>query len=471
MLSSAQAALLPSVSAASLAADTDDVESVLSAPGNVEMPVSAAALALDPGTVLRSAASFVDRGDERNGGGGAAAGGRYRGGKTAGGLVSRYVAMFEPAAQPVISMPSWERSGLRGASTDLVLRFLNRHRRRSRAQRGAPAAEDAPSAQPAAPQQQPQQPHSYDSDSGSEEDADGEAGASRLYSVNSSPASSPPGSRRPSPLKTRSSATASPSRLGDAARAAIAAAASLPSGQLELPGPGRVALPTLGMSPPAIRTASQQPHPAPSIDLDNVRSNLAQGVGGALSPVILSPVASAALDHRSCPFPLRARPSALAAVLGDPAPLPPAACGPESTLAALEALADPAAQQLSSGGSSAVAAVLGPVLEHGQAAGEAAAAPKRDASPPRPPVHREPSDLHFAADTWLRALKAGEEAAAQARGPPMSNAPSGEVRMLHWATRPPFSCPALDEGGVLVMRPNMQHPGRRPGREACVYRA
>ena len=408
--------LQPRTSAASLAADDDDTESILSAPGNVEMPVSAAALGLGSGGVMRSASSFMDP----HGAAGNAAG-RFR--DAGAGLVSRYVAMFE-AQQPVISMPGWERrpSGLRGASTDLVLRFLNRHRRRRR--QAGPPHEAA-----AAPVVQPQQPQPYESDdnSGSEEEQEGEQHALHA-SRDSSPGNSPPGSRRPSPLKFHAAGTASPSRLGNAARAAVAA--SPPGGgQLELPGLGsRAALLSLGMSPPAIRTSSL-PSAQPSIDLDNVRSNLALGAGGALSPVILSPAASGrqrsleaftSAELRGARH-SRAAGGAAAAAGGQQR----ARVGPRAARAARRSGATPLQTRppcysgfpLASWPFSAPCcrSTAWPQRQQRRRAARGAGVDnKRDASPERPPVHREPSDLHFAADTWLRTLKAGGEDALPA---------------------------------------------------------
>lgn len=97
----------------------DGAESVLSAPGNVEAPVAAAQAALEADPIVRPPprTASASAADDRSG--------RYQGASS---IVPRYVAMFE-ARQPVISMPAWQRQELRGRSTDLVLRFLNRQRR------------------------------------------------------------------------------------------------------------------------------------------------------------------------------------------------------------------------------------------------------------------------------------------------------------------------------------------------------
>ncbi|BDA49325.1 probable 1-phosphatidylinositol-3-phosphate 5-kinase FAB1C [Coccomyxa sp. Obi] len=238
----------------------DGTESVLSAPGNIEAPVAAAQAALDAEPIVRppprtASASAADD-----------LSGRYQGASS---IVSRYVSMFE-ARQPVISMPAWQRQELRGRSTDLVLRFLNRQRR----PRTRPAA-DAPGDASAGQGPLVDRFHSHHSDSGSdhsgsedEHDEDHRHG-SEDGSTTSEGFRTPPRNR--SPLRTRSpnerSGTGSPlhpSRLGDANRATTAEKGA---------GIERVSSP--------LRTHS--------IDLDNVRSNLSKGAGGALSPVLLSP--------------------------------------------------------------------------------------------------------------------------------------------------------------------------------------
>ncbi len=198
----------------------DGADSVLSAPGNVEAPVAAAEAALaaaeplhprpPPRTASASAA------DDHN---------RFPQG--AGSLVSRYVAMFE-ARQPVISMPAWQRQELRGRSTDLVLRFLNRQRRpRGRAPAAASPEEAASrSATPA-------QHHHSDSDEHSGSDDEPDEGDGNNSDEDGSAGLRTPPRRHSSPLRGRSpgsrSSTGSPSgtplhpsRLGDARRATTA---------------------------------------------------------------------------------------------------------------------------------------------------------------------------------------------------------------------------------------------------------
>lgn len=200
-------------SMASLAAD-DGAESVLSAPGNVEMPVTFVQAALEETDLpLRAAAASVDPSRGKSAGGG--------------GIVSRYVAMFE-AHKPAISMPAWQRHELRGRSTDLVLRFLNRHRR-PRA-RQLPPAETPEGAAADGADAAPTHHHSdSDENSGSEdEEEDG-----RRVDEHGRADSDSEGFRTPprahSPVRGRPCSTGSPSgtpvhpsRLGDASRAAVA---------------------------------------------------------------------------------------------------------------------------------------------------------------------------------------------------------------------------------------------------------
>ena len=147
--------------------------------------------------------------------------------------VLRYMSMIE-ARNMMISMPSWERPILRHSSTDLVLRFLNRHHHRARAPRSA------------SPQQrEPDAAHSDSEDSSdSEDDAELEPPTEfpdRVPTPRTSPGGlevntppqrhSPPG--RPSPpgspprrsLERAGSGPLRPSPLGDTSRAALAASA------------------------------------------------------------------------------------------------------------------------------------------------------------------------------------------------------------------------------------------------------
>jgi hypothetical protein len=189
----------------------DDVESVLSAPGNVEMPVTAVEAALESDLGLQSLRPAATADPGRS--------------KSAGGLVARYAAMFE-AHQPAISLPGWQRQELRGrSSTDFVLRFLNRHRR-PRAQKSPPASVP----EGAAPEGAALAHHSdSDENSGSEDEhEDGERDGQRLPDSASEGFRTPP--RAHSPTRTRAStgrsgSDGSPSgrsRLGDSSRAAVA---------------------------------------------------------------------------------------------------------------------------------------------------------------------------------------------------------------------------------------------------------
>ena len=196
----------------------DGAESVLSAPGNVEAPVAAAQAALQAEPIARPPprTASASAADDRNG--------RYQGASS---IVSRYVAMFE-ARQPVISMPAWQRQELRGRSTDLVLRFLNRQRRPRSNRPAADAPGDATGQGLLVDRL-----HSHHSDSGSDHSGseDEHEDDNRHGSEDGSTASegfrTPPRSR--SPLRACSpndrSGTGSPlhpSRLGDASRATIA---------------------------------------------------------------------------------------------------------------------------------------------------------------------------------------------------------------------------------------------------------
>lgn len=198
----------------------DGAESVLSAPGNVETPKAAveAALAAEPHPRPLPRTASASAADDR---------GRFS--QSAGSLVSRYVAMFE-ARQPVISMPSWQRQELRGRSTDLVLRFLNRQRRpRGRARSAAAASpEDGPGRAAA-----PAQHHHSDSDEHSGSEDEHEDGKGNASDEDGSTGLRTPPRRHSSPLRGRSPGSCSstgspsgtplhPSRLGDARRATTA---------------------------------------------------------------------------------------------------------------------------------------------------------------------------------------------------------------------------------------------------------
>ena len=150
--------------------------------------------------------------------------------------VSRYMSMIE-ARNMMISMPSWERPILRHNSTDLVLRFLNRHHHRARTPRSASPQQREPDAAPS----------DSENSSDSEDDAELQPPANlpdRVpvrtgpdgLEVNMPPQRlSPP--RRPSPpgsplcgsLERAGSGPLRPSPLGDTSRAALAASAVRPS--------------------------------------------------------------------------------------------------------------------------------------------------------------------------------------------------------------------------------------------------
>ena len=136
--------------------------------------------------------------------------------------VSRYVSMIE-ARNLMISMPAWDRPILRHNSTDLVLRFLNRHRTARYARSASP---EQPSADAA--------PSDSDNSSDSEDDAepdpleeDRPSAISGTIAVSTPPRQlSPPRSRRQSPprsLERVLSGALKPSPLGDTSRAALAA--------------------------------------------------------------------------------------------------------------------------------------------------------------------------------------------------------------------------------------------------------
>lgn len=195
----------------------DGTESVLSAPGNVEAPMAAAQAALEAEPIVRPPphTALASAADDRSG--------RFQGASS---IVSRYVAMFE-ARQPVISMPAWQRQELRGRSTDLVLRFLNRQRR----PRNRPAVDmpgDAAGQGPLASHSPSHHSDSGSDHSGSEDEHDDDhRHGSEDGSTTSEGSRTPP--RHRSPLHARSpnerSGTGSPlhpSRLGDANRATTA---------------------------------------------------------------------------------------------------------------------------------------------------------------------------------------------------------------------------------------------------------
>lgn len=193
-------------SMASLAAD--DIESVLSAPGNVEKPVtSVEEAALETDALLLRGATSGDPCSLKNG------------------IVSRYVMMFE-AHKPAISLPAWQRQELRGHSTDLVLRFLNRHRRPRGRQPPVASPEGAAAADTYSA---PPTHHNSDSDenSGSEDEHDEGTRDDEHADSDSAGVRTPDIAR--SPVRGRSCSTGSasgtpvhPSRLGDASRAAVA---------------------------------------------------------------------------------------------------------------------------------------------------------------------------------------------------------------------------------------------------------
>lgn len=136
--------------------------------------------------------------------------------------VSRHVSMIE-ARDLMISMPAWERPILRHNSTDLVLHFLNRHRRPRHARSASP---EQPGADVAC--------SDSDNSSDSDDDADLDApeqerpGArSDNLTISTPPRQlSPPRSCRQSPprsLERVLSGPLKPSPLGDTSRAALAA--------------------------------------------------------------------------------------------------------------------------------------------------------------------------------------------------------------------------------------------------------
>ena len=147
--------------------------------------------------------------------------------------VSRYMSMIE-ARNMMISMPSWERPILRHNSTDLVLRFLNRHHHRARAPRSA------------SPQQRGPDAACSDSEDSSDSEDDAEADTPvALPDSSAAPRTgpdglevdtppqrlgpprrhSPPGSPPRRSLERAGSGPPRPSPLGDTSRAALAASA------------------------------------------------------------------------------------------------------------------------------------------------------------------------------------------------------------------------------------------------------
>ena len=178
-----------------LGACEDDTESVVSAPGNIEhLHGASSGEASDRAAPAQPAASRV----------------------------SRHVSMIE-ARNLMISMPAWERPILRHNSTDLVLRFLNRHRRPRHARSASPE-------QPGADAPRSDSENSSDSDEDADLDAPEQeragAGPDSL-TVRTPPRQlSPPRSRRHSPprsLERALSGPLKPSPLGDTSRAALAA--------------------------------------------------------------------------------------------------------------------------------------------------------------------------------------------------------------------------------------------------------
>lgn len=289
----------------------DGTESVLSAPGNVETPLASASAQLEAESLPRlpprtgSASAAYERGPFSQG---------------ASSIVSRYVAMFE-ARQPVIIMPRWQRQELRGRSTDLVLRFLNRHRRqRPRPATASPEDAAAGRAAAAAAHHSDSEEHSHSGSDDDHEDAhdseDGNSDGLRTPLRNRSPLHDTRGSR--SSTGSPSGTPLHPSRLGDASRASTAEKVRCHDECTQ--HPWRTCLNAVdphavGCLPAFLsRTAGTTPagldfglwvvfqeseshvlvlprvHTPHNIDLDNVRSNLSKGAGGALSPVaILSP--------------------------------------------------------------------------------------------------------------------------------------------------------------------------------------
>ncbi len=136
--------------------------------------------------------------------------------------VSHYVSMIE-ARNLMISMPAWDRPILRHNSTDLVLRFLNRHRSARHARSASP---EQPSADAALSDSE----NSSDSEDDAEPDPleeDRPSAISSTIAVSTPPRRlSPPRSRRQSPprsLERVLSGALKPSPLGDTSRAALAA--------------------------------------------------------------------------------------------------------------------------------------------------------------------------------------------------------------------------------------------------------
>lgn len=140
--------------------------------------------------------------------------------------VSRYVSLIE-SRNLMISMPAWERPMLRHNSTDLVLRFLNRHRRPRHARSASPE-------QPGAELARSDSGESSDSEDEAEADPladaplakEGQGAISDSLAVSTPPRMlSPPRSRRESPPKGVErvlSGPLRPSPLGDTSRAALA---------------------------------------------------------------------------------------------------------------------------------------------------------------------------------------------------------------------------------------------------------
>ena len=173
----------------------DDAESIVSAPGNMEnLHGASSGEGSDQAVPAQPSASRV----------------------------SRYMSMIE-AHNLMISMPAWERPILRQSSTDLVLRFLNRHRRPHRARSASPE-------QPGADVARSDSENSSDSDDDADPDAPEQerpGARSDNLTISTPPRQlSPPRSRRHSPPRTLervSSGPLKPSPLGDTSRAALAA--------------------------------------------------------------------------------------------------------------------------------------------------------------------------------------------------------------------------------------------------------
>ena len=185
----------------------DDTESIVSAPGNIEhIHGASSGENSDQGAPARPGTSRV----------------------------SRHVSMIE-ARNLMISMPAWERPILRHNSTDLVLRFLNRHRRPRHARSASPE-------QPGDDVARSDSENSSDSDDDADLDApeQEQPGArSETLNISTPPRQlSPPRSRRQSPPKTLErvfSGPLKPSPLGDTSRAALVASeVCLPFTQITL---------------------------------------------------------------------------------------------------------------------------------------------------------------------------------------------------------------------------------------------